>query len=176
MEHELNDIERLTLAQALYKMAGELVDTKNPDSLRSMVDESFLRLYEETGSRTFDVKLNGEVVGTYSLRFSKPKESEARYSFEVDDYEALAKWYEGVPVETILHYVALDLNQFAEWYLADTGELPEGCVMEKVVTPAIGKTYQGGTLKIDVEKVKEAVSGFLPSRYVFGLLGGVDGS
>lgn len=172
----LTDIERLTLAQALYKMAGELVDTKNPDSLRSAVDEGFLRLYEETGSKSFDVKLNGEVVGTYSLRFSKPKESEARNSFEVSDYEALAKWFDGVPVETILHYAALDLTQFAEWYFTHTGELPEGCELVKVVTPAIGKEYQGGTLKIDVEKVKSAANSLLPSRYVFGLLGGVDGS
>lgn len=172
----LNDVERLAIAQTLYKIAGELVDTKNPDSLRGNVDEQFRQLYEQTGSKSFDVKLNGQDVGTYSIRFSKPKESEAREWFEVYDYFELGEWFNEIPDSIIRDYVATNLSDFAEWYLKTNGEIPPGCGMEKLITPATEKQYIGGILKVDVEKVKEAVSGFLPSRYVFGLLGGVDGS
>lgn len=167
---QLNDSERLALAQTFYKMAGALVDTKSPDSLRSTVDAEYKALYEQTGSKSFDVKLNGEVVGTYSIRFSKPKESETRLSFEVHDYIKLAKWFDTVPSNIITDYISTDLAQFAEWYFMHMGEMPDGCDIDKIITPATDKEYIGGVLKVDTEKVIDAAKGLLPASVV-GLLG-----
>ena len=167
----LNDVERLAIAQTLFKLTGELVDTKNPDSLRGCVDEQYRQLYEQTGAKSYDVELNGQDVGTYSIRFSKPKESETRLSFEVYDYFALAEWFDEIPDDVIRHYVSVDLNQFAEWYFTDTGEMPDGCDIEKIITPATEKQYIGGTLKVDPEKVKSAMGNLFPARIV-GLLEG----
>ena len=94
MQRDFNDVERLAVAQTFFKLAGELVDTKNPDSLRSAVDRGYKELYERTGSKSFDVMLDGQQVGTYSIRFSKPKPEETRQVFEVNDYEKLARWHD----------------------------------------------------------------------------------
>ena len=167
----MNDIERLTLAQALYSELGKIVSTKDPESLRSQIDEQYRELYESTGSKSYDVKLNDNIVGTYSIRFTKPKESESRDVFEVRDYEALAKWFEGIDASILAKFVAHDLAQFAEWYFAETGEKPEGCELVTVVTPAVEKRYIGGALKVDSQSVLEAMNDALP-YYVAGLLDG----
>ena len=169
----MNDIERLTLAQAIYSELGKIVSTKDPESLRSKIDEQYRELYESTGSKSYDVKLNDNIVGTYSIRFSKSKDSESRDVFEVRDYEALAKWFEGVDASIISSYVAHDLAQFAEWYMAETGEMPDGCNMSTVVTPAVEKHYMGGALRVDSQSVLEAMNDALP-YFVAGLLEGGD--
>lgn len=173
MQRDFNDVERLAVAQTFFKLAGELVDTKNPDSLRSAVDRGYKELYERTGSKSFDVMLDGQQVGTYSLKFSKPKPEETRQVFEVTDYEKLARWFDGLDAGTIADFAADNLAQFAEWALNKTGELADGCELTPVVTPATDKQYIGGTLKVDAESVMNAMGELLPPG-IAGLLGGGD--
>ena len=169
---QLNDVERLALAQALYKMAGELVDTKNPDSLRSEVDRNYRELYIKTGAKSFEIHLNGEQVGTYSIRVSKPKDAETHTTFEVTDYEKLAKWFDTREEDGYCEvFAAQNLAQFAEYVFEDSGEMPDGCELQTVVTPAIDKQYLGGTLKVDVESVINAMGEQLPPS-IAGLLEG----
>lgn len=173
MQRDFNDVERLAVAQTFFKLAGELVDTKNPDSLRSAVDSGYKELYERTGSKSFDVMLDGQQVGTYSLKFSKPKPEETRQVFEVNDYEKLARWFDGLDAGTIADFAADNLAQFAEWALNKTGELADGCSLTPVTTPATEKRYIGGTLKVDTESVMNAMGELLPPG-IAGLLGGGD--
>lgn len=174
MDRQLSDVERLAIAQAFYKTAAELVDTKNPDSLRSAVDEGYRELYERTGSKSFDVMLNGHQVGTYSIRFSKPKPEETRMSFEVTDYEKLAQDFaDNVTDEQCRTFVALNLAQFAEYVLNVDGEMMDGCELVPIVTPATEKQYIGGTLKIDPQAVMVSMGETLPPG-IAGLLGGGD--
>lgn len=174
MDRELNDVERLAIAQTLFKATGELVDTKNPDSLRSTVDRGYKELYEKTGSKSFDVMLDGHQVGTYSLRFSKPKHKETRMVFEVTDYEKLARHFtDHVTDEECRDFAASVLQQFAEYVFDTTGELFDGCEFVPVTTPATEKQYIGGTLKVDPQAVREAMWDMLPPG-IAGLLGGGD--
>ena len=169
---ELNDTQRLAIAQAFYKAAAELVDTKNPDSLRSKVDAGYRELYELTGSKSFDVLIDGHQVGTYSIRFSKPKPEETHASFEVTDYEKLARDFaENVTDEQCRKFVALNLSQFAEWTLNTDGELMDGCKVMYETTEATEKQYLGGTLKVDPQEVMVAMGETLPPG-IAGLLGG----
>ena len=173
MQRDLNDVERLAVAQTFYKLTAELVDTKNPGSLRSSVDRGYKELYERTGSKSFDVMLDGQQVGTYSIKFSKPKPEETRQVFEVNDYEKLARWFDGLDAGTIADFAADNLAQFAEWALNKTGELADGCELAQVTTPATEKRYLGGTLKVDTESVIDAMGELLPPG-IAGLLGGGD--
>ena len=173
MQRDLNDVERLAVAQTFYKLTAELVDTKNPDSLRGAVDRGYKELYERTGSKSFDVMLDGQQVGTYSIKFSKPKPEETRQVFEVNDYEKLARWFDGLDAGTIADFAADNLAQFAEWALNKTGELADGCELAQVTTPATEKRYLGGTLKVDTESVMDAMGELLPPG-IAGLLGGGD--
>ena len=171
---ELNDVQRLAIAQALYKCAAELVDTKNPDSLRSRVDRGYKELYEQTGSKSFDVLLNGQQVGNYSIRFSKPQPEKMRYSFEVQSYEDLAKWITAnCTDDDFSDFIAENMEQFAEWIFNKTGEICGGCDTVQVITPAVEKTYLGGTLKIDAQAVQDATRDALPV-FVTNLLGGAE--
>ena len=173
MDRQLSDVERLAIAQAFYKKAAELVDTKNPDSLRSSVDRGYKELYERTGSKSFDVMLDGQQVGTYSIRFSKPKQEETRMSFEVTDYEKLARSFEDMTDAECREFAAANLAQFAEYVLSTSGELLDGCEMVQIVTPATEKQYIGGTLKVDPQAVMVSMGETLPPG-IAGLLGGGD--
>lgn len=167
---ELNEVERLAIAQALYKAAAELVDTRNPDSLRANVDRGYKELYERTGSKSFDVMVNGKQVGTYSIKFSKPKPEETRMDFEVIDYELLARYFiEYVSDEQCREFAEANLNLFANYAFNATGELMDGCDLVPIVSPAVEKQYMGGTLKIDPEQVREAMGEMLP-RSIAGML------
>lgn len=166
---EFNKTERLAIAQALYKVCGELVDTKNPDSLRGECDRFYKLQYEQTGSKSFDVKIHDDVVGTYSIRFSKEEPQEVRQQLTIKDYVALAKWFDSLPDDEVKHYVSKDLQPFAEYWLAETGEMPEGCSMDEIVILAKPKQYIGGVLKIDPTRVKDAVGNALPQG-IAGLL------
>lgn len=169
-ERRLTDVERLAIAQALYKKIAELVDTKDPDSLRSAVDRGYKELYEQTGAKSFEVKLNGQSVGNYSVRISKKKPSATSKRFMVKDYEKLAKWFVGLDVDTVKDYAAQDLEKFALWHTEATGELPDGCKIVETIT-TVGGEYMGGTLKVDPQEVINAMGEQLPPS-IAGLLEG----
>lgn len=85
----MNDLQKLAIAQALYKVIAETVGTKDPGSLRSRMDDQIIANYGETGAKNFDIMLNGTKVGTYSIRFSKA----ANYQeLIVTDHEAFVEW------------------------------------------------------------------------------------
>ena len=169
--NNLNDAERLVLMQALYNVIGEQVSTKNPFSLRSEMDEKYRELYETTGSKSFDVKFGDEVVGTYSIRFSKEKDSETYLEFEVNDQVALAYWFNNAANREIVNsFVAMRLRDFAEYYFTETGEMPDGCEIAKHIKPAVDKAYIGGALKIDNDTVASVLGNALPG--IAGLLEG----
>ena len=173
-DKKLNDIERLALAQALYKSSAALVSTKDPTSLRARVDRGFKELYDVTGSRTFDVKLRGQNVGTYSIKFSKPKPQEDRLVFKVSDYEQLARWFGSMPDDEMREFVAQHLAAFAEWVCNDTGELADGCELSSIRTFGGSGQYIGGTLKIDNAAVAEAMRGELPQSGIMLIEGVVE--
>lgn len=164
MNNDFTDIERLTIAQAVYKVAAEYVSTKNINSLRGHVDEEMIRAYELDGIKSRDLRLNGEKVGTYSVRVSKAKtESVLRET----DHDAFVKWA-GENPELCTLFALNQAAKLAQFALETAGELPDGYEFQEVVTP---ERATGTTLKVDVEKVAKAMSGELPSA-VAGLLGG----
>lgn len=167
----MNKLERLAVAQALYKTTGKLVDTKNPESLRFEVDQHFYDQYRETGAKSFDIHIGGEKVGTYSLRFSKPTEQQTTQFFEVQDYEALARWMMKQDTETLQDFASQNLRVFAQFIFDTSGELPDGCNLVEVVTLATESTWQGGVLKVDEGLVFEKLQEQLPPS-IAGLLGG----
>ena len=169
--NDLPENEQLAILQALYNVIGEQVSTKNPDSLRYKADQQYRELYEQTGSKSFDTKVNGNVVGTYSIKFSKAQDSVTSLEFEVFDMELLARWFSDQADKRIINrFAALNLERFAEFYFTETGEMPEGCDIEKHITPAVDKHYIGGMLKVDAESVATAINDVLPG--VAGLLVG----
>lgn len=142
-------IEQLAVAQAVYKLAAKQVSTKEPGNLRAEVDAHYREMFEQTGAKSFDVRIGGEKVGTYGVRVTKP---ETRVRLKVTDSRALMAWCEA---NDCLR-VDPDMRR-VESIFGETGELPDGCEVE--ATSAPGGEYAGSSLRIDPEKVNNALGG-----------------
>ena len=81
----MNDIQRLCVAQALYKAIAGAVKTRTPGNLRSVLDAELVRMYEQTGAKSFDVRMDdGTKVATAS--------STVKGAWEVTDPDAFDAW------------------------------------------------------------------------------------
>ena len=171
---ELSRQERLFVAQAFYRAAGELVSTKDPCNLRGEADAFYRDLYEQTGAKSFDAKVNGMKVGTYSVKVTKAKPASTERRFKVSDPAALLPWVSDVDPAIAAEYVLQRAGDFAEWYAYQTGELPDGCNFIEIGTPAMPEQYAGGSLRIDPQQVAEALGAQLLEAMQLLLEGGED--
>ena len=85
----MNDLQNLAIAQALFKVISGAVSTRDPDSLRSRMDAQVIETYANTGAKNFDLRLKGQKVGTYSIRFSKAVHD---VELVVNDRSAFIDW------------------------------------------------------------------------------------
>ena len=167
---ELTDRERLALVQALYNHFGKYVSTKDPDSLRSIADREYKALFEQTGAKSFEVRINGEKVGTYSIRVSKGKpETTSRELYPVDR-DKFREFIADIPTQVIYEYITTNPSDFAWWYVTNTGEVPGGWDWVEETIPAEEPAYMGGTLKVNAEDVANAIRSLNPG--LAGLLEG----
>ena len=152
----LSPVEQLVIMQSAYEAIGRDV-ARNGNGLRAEVDDYYLGLYEETGSKSFEVKLLGEDVGTMSIVFSKPKPETTVQEFKVTDYIALSKHvqdvYDGIEFEYMRKYIESHADDFAEYYFTETGECLPGTDIVTTQVPAEPKHLKGTTLRIDKSKV-----------------------
>lgn len=70
-DYVLSGMERLAVAQAMYKLAAPMVKTGDPDSLRGLADADLLASYEGAGVKGVDLRVGGAKVGSLSVRTSK---------------------------------------------------------------------------------------------------------
>ena len=156
--------ELLYMEQAIYKAVADDVSARDPESLRSAVDAEIIGDYERDGIKSRDARVNGEKVGTYTVRVKKPSASDVPV---IRDRGAFVAWL-AENVEYATEY-AMDSPGFLV-YVIGTGELPDGVEMEHVEAPG---GVAGTTLKVDVAKVRQAMGGELPNALA-GLLGATD--
>lgn len=169
---ELNDLQRLAVAEAMGKAIREMTNPRGgahgAPTLRTEADDALRRDFEESGTDRRRIAINGTDVGTLSARVSKPSE-EGR--IVVEDRERLIDWLgeDGADVfDVVVH------NQsFVDLVLSEAngqGVLPDGCRFEVVRNPS---AWLGTTLRVDPKKVGAALGAELPAAVV-GLLGGGD--
>lgn len=188
-------MERLAIAQAIYKAIAAAISTKDPESLRGQVDASMLDNYHRTGGKTYDMLLRGCKVGTYSIRFSK---AEHKTSVAIVDEDAFAQWAydnglarkqivitldvgEDMPDRLLGQQITITEEMFLKgiarqnYIVSDDaiaiaqrdGEIPEGCEAHVIDESA---RPIGSTLRIDPVLVAQAMGNELPEAVV-GLLG-----
>lgn len=168
----MNSIERLAVEQAVYNAIGADLKTGNPDNLRGEVNGFYLDLYERTGATGFEVRVNGQKVGTYG--FSKVKGTPERtvQEFQVTDMQALRCWDDEAFHEYVAKFFDQHLAELAIQYAQETGDLPDGVELVEVTTPATPDTIRpNGTLRVRPEKVAAALGNALPAT-IAGLLEG----
>ena len=162
---ELNDNERMFVAQGIYKYIASAVDTKPKDgpNMRSEFNERYVSLYEQTGAKSFDAKVMGEKVGTVTVKPGEAREPYDEPVFEVADADALNEWFASGADDASL-FAAERMGEYAQWHFNRTGELPGGCEfkMRRVQPQQKPPTV---TLRIDPEKVATTLESH-------GMLGG----
>ena len=168
----MNSIERLAVEQAVYNAIGADLKTGREDNLRGEVNGFYLDLYERTGATGFEVRVNGQKVGTYG--FSKVKGTPERtvQEFQVTDMQALRCWDDDAFHEYVAKFFDQHLAELAIQYAQETGDLPDGVELVEVTTPATPDTIRpNGTLRVRPEKVAAALGNALPAT-IAGLLEG----
>lgn len=169
---DLNHIERLAIEQAVYNAIGADLKTGVPDNLRGEVNAFYLDMYERTGATGFEVRVNGQKVGTYGFNRVKGQPERTVTELRVTDMAALRADRSEDFNEWLTQYVAANLESLAIQYAQETGELLDGMeyVTEKI--PATPDTIRpNGTLRVKPEKVAAALGNALPAT-IAGLLGG----
>lgn len=175
MTKRLSDTERLAVAQAVFKAMADEVSTKNPDGLRGRMDARLLDAYEATGAKSFDLKVDGKKVGTYSVVVSKARPEQVDTRVAVTDHRRLARWL-ARNLDELAGYVARHGTDVAAFMLDEYGELPDGCETYEVLAhEAEPERAERTTLRVDGQKVAEALRGRLPEAVAGLLEGGENG-
>lgn len=167
-----NPIERLAIEQAVYNAIGADLKTGVPDNLRGEVNGFYLDLYQQTGATGFEVRINGQKVGTYSFNKVKGQPERTVTEVRVTDIEALRADASDEFAEWLAEWMRDSLPDLAVRYCEETGELLDGMELVSVTTPATPDSIRpNGTLRVKPEKVAAALGNALPAT-IAGLLGG----
>lgn len=168
----MNSIERLAVEQAVYNAIGADLKTGVADNLRGEVNGFYLDLYQQTGATGFEVRVNGQKVGSYGFSKVKGQPERTVQEFQVTDMQALRCWDDDAFHEYVAKFFDQHLAELAIQYAQETGDLPDGVELVEVTTPATPDTIRpNGTLRVRPEKVAAALGNALPAT-IAGLLEG----
>ena len=169
---DYNPIERLAIEQAVYNAIGADLKTGVPDNLRGEVNGFYLDMYERTGATGFEVRVNGQKVGTYGFSKVKGKPERTVTELRVTDEDDLRADKSDEFNDWLSDYINYHLVDFAIQYAQETGELLDGMELVEVTTPAVPDGIRpNGTLRVKPERVAAALGNALPAT-IAGLLGG----
>ena len=168
----MNPIERLAVEQAVYNAIGADLKTGNPDNLRGEVNGFYLDLYEQTGATGFEVRVNGQKVGTYGFAKVKGTPERTVTELRVTDHAAMVADESDEFLEYCSRWLESHLDEIAVQYCAETGELLDGMEYVTETIPATPDTIRpNGTLRVRADKVAAALGNALPAT-IAGLLEG----
>ena len=168
----MNPIERLAVEQAVYNAIGADLKTGNPDNLRGEVNGFYLDLYEQTGATGFEVRVNGQKVGTYGFAKVKGQPEREVTELRVVDADALRADESDEFGDWLTAWLTDHLPELAVQYCAETGELLDGVEYVTETIPATPDTIRpNGTLRVRADKVAAALGNALPAT-IAGLLEG----
>jgi hypothetical protein len=172
--NELLPTERLYVAQAIYKAIAEMVSTKDEHSLRSEADQWLVDMYEQTGAKSYDARLCGQKVGTFSVKVAKAVAGKTVPTTDVKDWEGFEAWLFDEGIETLKEFAIEHATEIAERWVDATGEMPEWATTTMVDVPGKPERVTGTTLRIDPQKVVDAMRGELGGAITHLLEGDAD--
>lgn len=155
-------MESLGTAQAVYNAVGEIVSTKRPTSLRSLVDEAARLRYSLGGQTKWAARTkDGTSFGTYTLSFTQEVPEQHRPTQKMLDGGEFLSWLHTDGEEYVWKFVEENLLSVAQMVFA-AGEVPDGCDVVDEVVPAVPSTIRSGVLRIDRRAVARAFGDELP--------------
>ena len=160
----MTDLEKLAVAQAVYKAVGEVVSTKDPESLRGRASARLLEQFQDKDapSDRMPLMVNGTEVGSLSITRQKP----TKYlRADVADQRDLL---EGADPDDLREFILAEefVESYALWARSQ-GILTPGVTFTQVVKDKPPTTTLRGC---EPEKVAAALGEMLPAA-VLGLIG-----
>ena len=168
----MTELERLAVAQAAYKRLGEIVSTKDADSLRGRADADLLADFAANGTDRRRLMLNGQEVGKLSAAVSPAKTTQRLY---VEDRSAFSAWLFGDGLSCLTAFMADNWSKLVE-AAADSmlvdGIVPDGCT---VYDEEQAQRLQTKITGCNPEDVAQALGEGLPPAFMGLLMGGENG-
>ena len=118
----MRDTEALAIAQGMYKALKTMTDTGDENNLRGQVDARLIDDYNDDGTDSRALLVNGIRVGKVSISTSRPSK---KVCVHVEDYDKLMAWLDGKPA-LVSSIIAAGMKHI-EKYVTETGEVPDGC-------------------------------------------------
>lgn len=158
----MSDLEKLAVAQAVYKAVGEVVSTKDPDSLRGRESARLLEQYQEEGIDRKRLMVNGVEVGSLSVTKQQPTQYLRANVAEPQDL------LEGADPDDLREFIIAEdfVETYALWARSQ-GILTPGVTFTQVVKDKPPTTTLRGC---EPEKVAAALGEQLQAA-VMGLIG-----
>lgn len=163
-------IEQFAVLQAIYKELGKALATGDSTNLRGAVENGYREIYELTGATSFDIKLGGEKVGTFSFTKVAATEEQTETVFRVTDSAALWEWIAKDDSELEKDWCQDHAQEFARYTFEKTGVMPDGCKLVDVITPAKPAGIKQGVARINPELVRKHATAAQIANSVMGLL------
>lgn len=163
-----NKVDRLFAVEAIIKA---LMDER--DELKSECAHELLQAYEENGDTQRRSQYFGKGAGTLSVAFSKEKPSEEKVEYKLADRDAFADWLDENPL-SYARYIRDNAVEFGQWWLEQTGELPDGISRITYMTEAEPERVTGVRLAVKKDVIMDALRPMLPASVAGLLEGGAD--
>lgn len=145
---KLSKLQQAMAYQALYGALGPVVKAGG-SGLRGEVDEELRDLYEQTGAKTYKVRVGDVELGTYSIVESAATPAHVDSTLDLVDGDAFDAWLDGGDGRDMAQWFAADhAEEFAKW-CASQGVMPDGVERREVEVPARPASYKGGRIAID---------------------------
>lgn len=163
-----NKVDRLFAVEAIIKA---LMDER--DELKSECAHELLQAYEENGDTQRRSQYFGKGAGTLSVAFSKEKPSEEKVEYKLADWEAFGGWIDD-NMMACAKYMLANAADFGQWWLEQTGELPDGISRIAYMTEAEPERVTGVRLAVKKDVIMDALRPMLPASVAGLLEGGAD--
>ena len=160
-----NKIDKLFALEAVIKELSQ-----ERDILKAECAEELLDSYEKNGDTQRRSVYFGKGAGCFSVSFSKEKPSVEAVEYNLADKDAFADWLDENPI-AYARYMLENASEFGEWWLNETGELPDGISRVSYMTAYEPEHVSGVRLSVKKDAVIDVLMPSLPEA-IKGLLGG----
>lgn len=147
----------LTECQSEYNRLGSIVSTKDPDSLRCALDDEMRLRYELYGVKSYDVKIEGIGVATYSVVKTKEEPERIEKRLSITDEDAW-KWVEAADRTWLASWLREHAHTIAMDYMTETGEMVPGARVLEEVVAAKPSMFKNTMLKVNANKMAQALA------------------
>ena len=163
----LGEVEYFLFLKMVRDAIGKELDTGNASNVRGLVDAAYMQLWEQTGGKSFEMRIRGQKAATYSVRTTSEKHKKV---YDLKDPDAFDSWMATDDALDLRDdYVNEHVEDFVRFVIESIGEIPDGVEVRDITISNEGEYSNGAVLNFKPKVVLDALGADLPAA-VAGLL------